>query len=158
MSLKNAKIERKPLTLQGVTVGDNSLDAYSVEEEILSRMAAKNPLVLDLIERFNLVSERTGEELRLIPGEPPALIEEPPSPGPERGGEAARPKRSIDGIAAAILEPEINYSREEIILRLIEREGIDRGRAEAGFSAMVGAGAILEAGAGRYYLRGSTPF
>lgn len=147
MSLKNVKIERKPITLQGVKLGDNR--PYTVEEEVLSRMAAKNPLVLDLIERFNLVSERTGEALRLIPGEPPALIEEP---------KVARPKRSIEEIAAAILEPDNNYSREEVILRLIEREGIDRGRAEAGFSAMIGGGVILETGAGRCYLRGSTPF
>lgn len=154
MSLKNVKIERKPISLQAVKVGDSR--PYTVEEEVLSRMAAKNPLVLDLIQRFSLVSERTGEALRLIPGEPPALIEETPAPAPEP--KVARPKRSIEEIAAAILEPDNNYSREEVILRLIEREGIGRGRAEAGFSAMTGGGAILEAGAGRYYLRGSTPF
>ena len=157
-----AEVKAPRISLKGVNVSapEPPLEVakmpvfmFTDEEEILSRLAGKNPHTLELINRLELVSTKTGSPLRMPPGEiAPATNTPPPAPN------VSKVRRSLNEVAATILAPETTYSREEILSLLVAKEGIEEQRAEAGFSAMLSAGVIQQAAPGSYYLAGSTPF
>jgi hypothetical protein len=61
-------------------------------------------------------------------------------------------------LAQGLITGEDNYTKEEVIARLISETKVDQDRAERGFNLMLQAGALETTPASTYYLAGSTPF
>ena len=123
------------------------------EEIAYSRLVAINPLIEELVERLDLVSETTGERIRKVE------LREDIKPHPEpkvKAQEIDRPK--LIALAQRVIEGENSYSREEIIERIKEATNVNQERADRGFNLILQAGAIEPTLGDRYYLTGSTPF
>lgn len=123
------------------------------EEIAYSKLLKINPLLEELVESLDLVSETTGERIRKV-----ELREEyKPHPEPEiKAQEIDKPK--LIALAQRVIEGENSYSREEIIERIKEATNVSQERAERGFNLILQAGAIEPTLGDRYYLTGSTPF
>lgn len=117
------------------------VDRPPTDEEIAyRRLVAINPLIEELVERLDLVSNTTGE--RIKKGEPQ---------------EMDKPK--LIALAQRVIKGENSYSRQEIIERITEATNVNQERAERGFNLILQAGAIEETiNPELYYLVGSTPF
>jgi len=81
---------------------------------------------------------------------PPQVEPTPPQEKTDRPRLVALAQRLIRG--------EDNYTKEEVIARLISETKVDQDRAERGFNLMLQAGALEITPASTYYLTGSTPF
>jgi hypothetical protein len=124
------------------------------EEIIYSKLVLKNPLLEELVERLDLVSNTTKEKIKKVDLGP----EEPtldPIAGPEEPGKTD----TLKELTIKIIPEENSYSREEIIERIKEATKVNQERAERGFNLMLEANLIETSLTGdRYYLAGSTPF
>jgi len=108
-----------------------------------NKLLVINPLLGELVDRFSLVSETTGEAIEVIEGEPKVK-------------EIDKPK--LESLAERVIEGQNNYSREDIIERIIGSTKVTRNRAERGFNLMLQTDIIKEVLGNRYHLIGSTPF
>lgn len=82
---------------------------------------------------------------------------ERPAPEAKAPAQVDAPKLTV--IAHKIIAPENNYTKEEIIARLLDETKVSQERAENGFNLMIQAGAIEQTTVERLYnLGGSTPF
>jgi len=113
-----------------------------------SKLLSINPALGELVDRLNLVSEITGERIEVV-----ETIE--PHPEPEIK-EIDKPK--LIDLADRIIEGENNYSREDIIERIMNATKVTRERAERGLNLIIQTGIIKETLGSRYYLTASTPF
>jgi|AntRauTorckE6833_2_1112554.scaffolds.fasta_scaffold14964_3 hypothetical protein len=135
--IKTKKVERPP----------------SDERIAYSKLVAINPLLEELVERLDLVSETTGERIKKV-----KLREDiKPHPEPEiKTKKIDKPK--LIALAKKVIEGENSYSKEDIVARIKEATNVNRERAERGFNLMLQAGAIDLTLGDSYYLTGSTPF
>lgn len=129
--------ERKPI--KATTIKRPPSD----EAIAYSKLLAINPLLGKLVDRLNLVSETTGERIEII---------EPIKPHPEPD------KSKLITLAHKLIEGQNNYSKEDIIQRIINTTEVNRERAERGFNTILKADILKEVLGNRYYLTGSTPF
>lgn len=147
--------KKKRLSLQGVelrapkprieatpTLVDQR--APTEEEIAYSKLVVKYPLIEKLVNRVGLVSDKTGERLRIV--EISNKIKDK-----ERIG--------LINLAHRILQGERSYNRAEIVDRIEGATEVTKDRAEKGFNLLLQAGAIEPTlDPGLYYLSGSTPF
>lgn len=123
------------------------------EEIAYSKLVAINPLLEELVERLDLVSETTGERIKKVE------LREDIKPHPEteiKAKEIDKPK--LIALAQRVIEGENSYSREDLIERIKEATKVNRERAERGFNLMFEVGILETIQGDRYYLTGSTPF
>ena len=139
----------KKLSLKGVRLPIKDKEPEPInyppspEEISYSKLVAINPLIEELVDRFNLVSNTTGKRIRKID----------PHPEPEIN------KLKLIDLAKVLLKGETSYSKEEIINLIKIEIGIDIYTAETGFNLMRDSKIIkLAKVTGLYYLQGSTPF
>ncbi|MFA7019744.1 MAG: hypothetical protein WC239_12255 [Sphaerochaetaceae bacterium] len=153
LSLREVKLpttERKVELITPILVEKPPTD----EEIAYSKLVAINPLLEELVERLDLVSETTGERIKKV-----ELREDiKPHPEPEiKAKEIDKPK--LIALAQRVIEGYNSYSREEIIERIKEATNVNQKRAERGFNLILQAGAIEQTITPElYYLVGSTPF
>jgi len=135
--IKPIKVERPP----------------SDERIAYSKLVAINPLLEELVERLDLVSETTGERIKKV-----KLKEEiKPLPEPEvKAQEIDKPK--LIALAQRVIKEAYSYSKDEVIDLIKQTTNVNGERAERGFNLMLQAGAIELTLGGSYYLTGSTPF
>jgi hypothetical protein len=111
------------------------------EEIVYSRLVSKNPTLDLLVGKLGLVSQETGHKIR--------KVDYPVETTPE----------AILKLSEEVLPGENNYSRLEIISRIIEDTGVSSEKAQEGFIMMLETGSLEQTiNPERYYLRGSTPF
>ena len=123
------------------------------EEIAYSKLVAINPLIEELVERLDLVSETTGERIKKVE------LKDNIKPHPEpksKPKEIDKPK--LITLAKRIIEGNNSYLKEELIERIKEATNVNQERAERGFNLILQAGAIEPTLGDRYYLTGSTPF
>lgn len=143
----------KKLSLKGVRLPikdkepEPTIYPPSPEEISYSKLVAINPLIEELVDRLNLVSNITGERIKKV---------DIPHPEPEKKTEIDKPK--LIALAQRLLKGENSYSKEEIIVIIKEATNVNQDRAEKGFNLILQAGAIEIIIGGRYCLTGSTPF
>ena len=143
----------KKLSLKGVRLPikdkepEPTIYPPSPEEISYSKLVAINPLIEELVDRFNLVSNTTGERIKKV---------DIPHPEPEKKTEIDKPK--LIALAQRLLKGETSYSKEELIAIIKEATNVNQERAERGFNLILQAGAIEPTLGDRYYLTGSTPF
>lgn len=147
--------KKKRLSLQGVELRAPKprIEATPIlvdqrpptEEEIAySKLVVKYPLIEKLVNRVGLVSDKTGERLRIV-----------------EISNTLRDRKKIEPVdlAKRILSGERSYTREEIVDRIEGATEVTKDRAEKGFNLLLQAGAIEPTlDPGLYYLSGSTPF
>jgi hypothetical protein len=125
----------------------------SDERIAYSKLVAINPLLEEVVERFDLVSETTGERIKKV------KLREDIKPHPEPDIKAKKiDKPKLIALAKKVIEGENSYSKEDIVVRIKEATNVNRERAERGFNLMLQAGAIDLTLGDSYYLTGSTPF
>ena len=143
MSLLSTDITKvKRLSLREV-----KLKPPTDEEIAYSKLIAINPLIEELVDRFNLVSNTTGERINKI----------------ELREDIKQPQQNIDkakliALAQRVIEGGNNYSKAEIVARIKEATNVNQERAERGFNLILQAGAIEPTQGDSYYLTDSTPF
>ena len=143
----------KKLSLKGVRLPikdkepEPTIYPPSPEEISYSKLVAINPLIEELVDRFNLVSNTTGERIKKV---------DIPHPEPEKKTEIDKPK--LIALAQRLLKGETSYSKEELIVIIKEATNVNQERADRGFNLILQAGAIEPTLGDRYYLTGSTPF
>jgi hypothetical protein len=154
MSLLTTDLSKvKKLSLKGVRLPikdkEPELTNYppSPEEISYSKLVAINPLIEELVDRLNLVSNITGERIKKV---------DIPHPEPEKKTEIDKPK--LIALAQRLLKGETSYSKEELIVIIKEATNVNQERADRGFNLILQAGAIEIIIGGRYCLTGSTPF
>lgn len=116
------------------------------EEIAYSKLLAINPLLEELVESLDLVSEITGERIKKV------KLREDIKPPPEPN------KPKLIDLAQRIIKGENSYTREEIIERIKEATNVNQERAENGFNLFLENGEIEPTLGNSYYLKGSTPF
>lgn len=162
LSTDITKVKRLSLREVGLPAPERRVDPITTilveipptdEEIAYSKLVSINPLLEELVERLDLVSETTGERIKRVD-----LREDiKPHPEPEvKALETDKPK--LIALAQRVIEGENSYSREEIIERIKEATNVNQDRAERGFNLILQAGAIETTLGDRYYLTGSTPF
>ena len=147
--IKRPAPERRVETITPILVERPPTD----EEIIFSKFVAINPLIEDLVERLDLVSITTGDQIKKVE------LREEYKPHPElevKAQEIDKPK--LIALAQRVIEGENSYTKEEIIERIIKATNVGRERAKRGFNLILQAGAIEPTLVDRYYLTGSTPF
>src|SRR5690554_7917511 len=105
LSLREVKL---PTTERRVDPPPIQVERPPTDEEIAySKLVAINPLLEELVERFDLVSETTGERIKKVE------LREDIKPHPEteiKAQEIDRPK--LIALAQRVIEGENSYSRE----------------------------------------------
>ena len=153
LSIREVKLPTIERKVEPIT--PNLVERPPTDEEIAySKLVAINPLLEELVERLDLVSETTGERIKKV-----ELREDiKPHPEPEiKAKEIDKPK--LIALAQRVIEGYNSYSREEIIERIKEATNVNQKRAERGFNLILQAGAIEQTITPElYYLVGSTPF
>jgi len=154
MSLLSTDLSKvKKLSLKGVRLPIKDKEPEptnyppSPEEISYSKLVAINPLIEELVDRLNLVSNITGERIKKV---------DIPHPEPEKKTEIDKPK--LIALAQRLLKGETSYSKEELIVIIKEATNVNQDRADRGFNLILQAGAIERLIGGRYCLTGSTPF
>jgi hypothetical protein len=154
MSLLSTDLSKvKKLSLKGVRLPIKDKEPEptnyppSTEEISYSKLVAINPLIEELVDRLNLVSNITGERIKKV---------DIPHPEPEKKTEIDKPK--LIALAQRLLKGETSYSKEELIVIIKEATNVNQDRADRGFNLILQAGAIERLIGGRYCLTGSTPF
>ena len=123
------------------------------EEIAYSKLVAINPLIEELVERLDLVSEITGERIKKAELREDIKPHQEPEIKPQEIDEP-----NLIALAQRVIEGEDSYYKEEIIERIKEATNVNQERAERGFNLILQAGAIEPTLRDRYYLTGSTPF
>ena len=154
MSLLSTDLSKvKKLSLKGVRLPikdkepEPTIYPPSPDEISYSKLVAINPLIEELVDRLNLVSNITGERIKKV---------DIPHPEPEKKTEIDKPK--LIALAQRLLKGKTSYSKEELIVIIKEATNVNQERAERGFNLILQAGAIEIIIGGRYCLTGSTPF
>jgi len=120
------------------------------DEEIdYRRLIAINPLIEELVERLDLVSNETGERIKKVE------LREDIKPHLE-AEKIDKPK--LIALAQRLIEGDNSYSKEEIVAKIKEATNVTQERADRGFTLILQAGGIELTLGGKYYLSGSTPF
>ena len=154
MSLLSTDLSKvKKLSLKGVRLPikdkepEPTIYPPSPDEISYSKLVAINPLIEELVDRLNLVSNITGERIKKV---------DIPHPEPEKKTEIDKPK--LIALAQRLLKGETSYSKEELIVIIKEATNVNQDRADIGFNLILQAGAIERLIGERYCLTGSTPF
>lgn len=141
ISLRGLKLpaaKRKEVQATPLTVEPKQLPT---EEEIAySAMVEDNPFIEDLVETLDLVSDNTGKRIRKVDQSIP--LEEP----------------KLLAISQQVIQPEMSYSKQDIIDRVIQINQISSEQADKGFNLLLQTGYLEPTPGGRYYLASSTPF
>jgi hypothetical protein len=138
LSLKEVKLPAPELKVKSIT--PILVERPPSDEEIVySKLIAIKPIVEDIVNRFNLVSLKTGERINKVEAQ-------------EIG------KTKLIALAQRVIEGENSYSKEEIIARIKKATNVNEERADKGFNLILQAGAIEATLGDRYFLTGSTPF
>jgi hypothetical protein len=111
----------------------------SEEEQAYTKLLQDSPHFLDFVDRLDLVSEATGERIKLLD-----LQQEP--------------QNRLRTLSNKIFDKCTPYSRDEALQAISGALNINQDRALAGLEQMLQAGAIEQTPGGSYYLGGSTPF
>jgi hypothetical protein len=154
MSLLSTDLSKvKKLSLKGVRLPikdkepEPTIYPPSPDEISYSKLVAINPLIEELVDRLNLVSNITGERIKKV---------DIPHPEPEKKTEIDKPK--LIALAQRLLKGKTSYSKEELIVIIKEATNVNQERAERGFNLILQAGAIEIIPGERYIIKGSTPF
>jgi len=148
LSLREVKLPAPELRVEPLT--PILVERPPTNEEIAySKLVVINPLLEELVDRLDLVSETTGERIKKVE------LREEYKPHPEIK-EIDKPK--LIALAQRVIEGEDSYSKADIIARIKEATNVSQERAERGFNLILQAGAIELTPGDRYYLTGSTPF
>jgi hypothetical protein len=123
------------------------------EEIAYSRAVFINPVIETLVDRLDLVSSTTGEKIKKV--EQPEEYRKLPEPE-VKSKDIDKPK--LLALALRILDGERTYTKEDVVVRILNDTKVNQERAEKGFNLLLQIGAIQPVGWGRYYLTGSTPF
>jgi hypothetical protein len=117
------------------------------EEIAYSKLLAKCPQIEELVNRLDLVSSVTGQRIKIIDLSKVTPPEEP------------RDIKKLFALAEGLLQPQNNYSQDEVVDAIKHNTKVTKERAEIGFNLILRAGAILKTITGeRYYLSNSSPF
>jgi len=152
LSLREVKLQAPELRVEPIT--PILVERPPSDEEIAySRLVAINPLLEELVERLDLVSQQTGERIKKV-----ELREDiKPHPEPEvKAQEIDKPK--LIALAQTVIQRNYSYTKEEIVERIKQATNVSQERAEKGFNLILQAGAIETTPGDSYYLTGSTPF
>ena len=123
------------------------------EDMAYSKLVVINPLIEELVETFNLVSINSGERIKKVD----LKTDNKPHPEPEiKVKEIDKPK--LIALAQRVIDKENNYSKEDLVNRIINITNVNQERADKGFNLMLEAGAIQYTKVDTYFLTGSTPF
>ena len=148
LSLREVKLPALEVRVEPIT--PILVERPPTDEEIAyRRLIAINPLIEELVERLDLVSNKTGERISKIE------TREDIKPHPE-AQKIDEPK--LIALAQRVIEGDNSYSKEEIVAKIKEATNVTQERADRGFTLILQAGAIELTPGGRYYLSGSTPF
>ena len=152
LSLREVKLPAPELRVEPIT--PILVERPPTDEEIAySKLVAINPLIEELVERLDLVSIKTGERIKKVE----VKEEYKPHPEPEvKVKEIDKPK--LIALAQRVIDKENNYSKEDLVNRIINITNVNQERADKGFNLMLEAGAIQYTKVDTYYLTGSTPF
>lgn len=152
LSIREVKLPAPEVKVQTTT--SLLVERPPTDDEIAySKLVAINPLIEELVDKFSLVSIKTGERIKKV--ELREDIKTPPEPE-IKAQEIDKPKLIL--LAQRIIEGGNSYNREEIVERIKEATNVSQDRAERGFKLLLQAGAIELILGDRYYLTGSTPF
>lgn len=144
ISLREVKLPAPEVKVQPTTT---LVDTPPTDDEIAySKLVAINPLIEEMVDKFSLVSIKTGQRIRKVE------LREDIKPPPE----IDRPK--LIALAQRVIKGENSYTKEEIIERIQEATNVSQERADKGFNLLLQAGAIDTILGDRYWLAGSTPF
>jgi serine/threonine protein phosphatase PrpC len=152
LSLREVKLPTPELRVEPIT--PILVERPPSDERIAySKLVVINPLLEELVERLDLVSETTGERIKKV-----KLREDiKPLPEPEiKAQEIDKPK--LIALAQGVIKEAYSYSKDEVIDLIKKTTNVNRERAERGFNLMLQAGAIELTLGDSYYLTGSTPF
>jgi hypothetical protein len=152
LSLREVKLPAPELRVEPIT--PIMVERPPSDERIAySKLVAINPLLEELVDTFDLVSNTTGERIKKV------KLKEDIKPLPEpdiKAQEIDKPK--LIALAQRVLKDVESYTKEEVIERIVEATKVTKERAERGFNLILQAGAIETTEGERYYLTGSTPF
>ena len=127
------------------------------EQIAYSNLVTINPLLEELVERLDLVSEVTGKRIKKIElkdvTEPQIKIKHNEEEKPK---EIDKPK--LLALTQKVIGENNSYLKEELIERIMEVTNVTKERAEIGFNLMLQVGVIELTLRDSYYLTGSTPF
>jgi len=152
LSLREVKLPTPELRVKPIT--PILVERPPSDERIAySKLIAINPLLEELVDTFDLVSNTTGERIKKV-----KLKEQiKPIPKPEiKAMEIDKPK--LIALAQRVIKEAYSYSKDEAIDLIKETTNVSKERAERGFNLMLQAGAIELTLGDSYYLTGSTPF
>lgn len=146
LSLKEVKLPTRERKVESIT--PILVERPPTKEEIAySRILSINPQIGELVKALDLVSTETLERIKEV-----SVLEPPQPPRDEQYTRLVK-------FAMSIIEEENNYSREEIIERIVQTTGVDVKRAERGFISILEANVIEPTiDKNRFYLTSSTPF
>lgn len=114
------------------------------EEEIAySKIIAINPLIEDLVRGLEIVSSKTGEQIKSVKRMYQLKLIETVS----------HPQLLV--LAQRIISKEETYTKQEVIKRLRDEAKVSQERAKTGFCLMIKAGVIEPTKGGGYCLTGS---
>ena len=158
LSLREVKL---PTIERRVDPTPIQVDRPLTAQEIAYKNAVdKNPFFNSLVKCLGLVIDEEARhnetpDIWIEPGKKPPIygIVDIPAIAPPEPNIA-----KLTEIVGSILEPENNYSGEEVIERIKEATNVSQERAESGFKLMVSSVVLTEINKGRYCLTGSTPF
>jgi hypothetical protein len=154
MSLLSANVSKvKRLSLKGVKLPAPTEPAKTTpsverppsdDELVYIRMTAKNPLIAQLVERLDLVSNATGERIKTVVPQ----VCTPLQPDKEK----------LTALIQHAIAGEDSYTAKQLIERIVKTHGVNPERAEKEFHFLVKAGFLALTADNYYYLTGSTPF
>ena len=148
LSLREVKLPAPELRVEPLT--PILVERPPTNEEIAySKLVVINPLLEELVDRLDLVSETTGERIKKVE------LREEYKPHPEIK-EIDKPK--LIALAQRVIKEAYSYSKDEVIDLIKDTTNVTTERAERGFNLMLQAGDIELTLGDSYYLTGSTPF
>lgn len=165
LSLKGTKLRREPPPISEPATEPPAPQeegrSYTREEVKLGLMARQNKDVLELVDRLGLASSSSGRPLQPPTEAELAQIEQRTQRKPQEPSEqpiGAKDRAKLLRLTQELLEPESNYTEEQLAQFLQDEKGVGEARAQRGARMIIESGIMEEAGVGLYYLKGSTPF
>jgi hypothetical protein len=142
LSLKEIKLPTRDLRVEAYI--PKKVDRPPTEEEVkYSKLVEVNPLLEDLVERFDLVSNNTGARIKLIQT-------------PTRITDSNIFSKSLLDRALSTIPGEDHFSKTEIINRI--NKEINTEDSEKIFNLLLDSGELEATPGGDYYLSDSVPF
>ncbi len=147
----------KKFTIIGKAGDDHSINSNpnkrTKEEESLAYLLERNVNLAQLVNRFNLVSEKTNEPINFI-----VKKEDQVKEVVIKTPEVKTDKQKLEELALEILRGESIYKAEAIIKRIKLKYNITEARAEKGFKKMVELEILTERNRGGFYLTTAPPY